>query len=94
MLLNCSTSTGDLQLAALVHSLCTQVAGLRLGRHFSIRDVIKWCRRMQASCRSCIGGLGRHSCSNVLNSIGVRQFNMHVGLLMASHHEPASYNIM
>jgi hypothetical protein len=50
---NCSPGSGDLQLAALVQPLSAQVAGLRLGRHFSIRDVIKWARRMQVRFRLC-----------------------------------------
>lgn len=45
----CSTGVGDAQLAALVHTLSAQVAGLRIGRHFSIRDVIKWAQRMQVT---------------------------------------------
>lgn len=45
----CSAGQGDPQLVALVQSRAAQVAGLRLGRHFSVRDVIKWCRRMQVT---------------------------------------------
>jgi hypothetical protein len=51
---NCSPGSGDLQLAALVHTLSAQVAGLRLGRHFSIRDVIKWARRMHVRLPFCL----------------------------------------
>lgn len=44
---------GDAQLAALVAAAAGQMAGLRLGRHFSVRDVIKWCRRMQVPQHCC-----------------------------------------
>ena len=35
---------------------------LRLGRHFSIRDVIKWCHRMQARHRTTVSGAALQSC--------------------------------
>ena len=50
----CSAGAGDQQLAALVHTLSAQVAGLRIGRHFSIRDVIKWAHRMQVRLLFCL----------------------------------------
>ena len=45
----CSAGAGDPQLAVLVRTLSAQVVGLRIGRHFSIRDVIKWAHRMQVT---------------------------------------------
>lgn len=44
----CSALAGS-QLAPVVEAAAAQIAGLRLGRSFSIRDIIKWCRRMQVS---------------------------------------------
>ena len=50
----CSAGAGDPQLAAQVHTPSAQVAGLRIGRHFSIRDVIKWAQRMQVRPALCL----------------------------------------
>ena len=47
------SAVGDLQMQSAVH-VALEAAGLRggelslsLGRHFSLRDLIKWARRMQ-----------------------------------------------
>ena len=34
--------------AARAGGVRTGDAGMHIGRHFSLRDLVKWCRRMQA----------------------------------------------
>ena len=49
---------GTAEAAARAGGVRTGDPGLHVGRHFSLRDLIKWCRRMQARWRG-LGGAGR-----------------------------------